>query len=93
VLSDLASGAQTDPNKLVTEPEQVRPKFESTEFGSPGYGRLALDTATEITHGAEDDGELGAFHDLWEHRRISDMTTRLAEFTPIGVDVDIVFET
>ena len=96
VLDDLASNVidQADADrKLITEPERVRPRFDSTEFGSPGYGRLARDTATEITGGAEDDGELGAFHDLWENRRIDDMTTRLAEFTPIGVDLDIVFET
>jgi hypothetical protein len=88
------SNGQADADRrLITEPARVVPRFDSTEFGSPGYGRLSLDTATEITHGAEDDGELGAFHNLWETRRIDDMTTRLAEFTPIGVDLDIVFET
>jgi hypothetical protein len=76
---------------LTSEPARVRPRFDSTDFGSPGYARLALATATEITHGSEDDGELGAFHDLWVTRRIDDMTARLVEFTPIGVDVDIVF--
>jgi hypothetical protein len=75
----------------ITETARVRPRFDSTEFGSPGYARLTLDAAAEITHGSEDDGELGAFHDLWLTRRIDDMTARLAEFTPIGVDVDIVF--
>ncbi len=96
VDDDLASKliGQADADWLRnTEPARVRPRFDSTGFGRPGYGRLSLDTATEITHGAEDDGELGAFHDLWEKRRIDDMTTRLAEFTPIGVDLDIVFET
>ncbi len=73
------------------EPAGVQPRFDSIDFFSPGYGRLALDTATEITQGAEDDGEMGAFHDLWLTRRVDDMTTRLAEFTPIGVDLDIVF--
>jgi hypothetical protein len=84
--------ATTDAAKI-TEAARVQPRFDSTDFGSPGYGRLALDTATEITHGSEDDGELGALHDLWLTRRIEDMTTRLAEFTPIGIDLDIVFAT
>jgi hypothetical protein len=76
---------------LINEAARVKPRFDSTRYGTPGYGRLALDGATEITHGSEDDGEMGAFHDLWVTRRIDDMTTRLAEFTPIGVDLDIVF--
>jgi hypothetical protein len=79
--------------KKITEAARVQPRFDSTDFGSPGYGRLTPDTATEITHGSEDDGELGALHDLWLTRRVDDMATRLAEFTPIGVDIDIVFAT
>jgi hypothetical protein len=99
VLARVHEQLQADPTDahaqglLVTEPERVRPRFDSTDFGSPGYARLAIDTAAEITHGSEDDGELGAFHDLWLTRRIDDMTTRLAEFTPVGVELDIVFAT
>jgi hypothetical protein len=84
-------GDKTAEPLLTSEPERVRPRFDSTRFGSPGYGRLALDAAAEITHGSEDDGELGAFHDQWLTRRIDDMTARLAEFNPIGVDLDIMF--
>jgi hypothetical protein len=72
---------------------RVRPRFDSVRFGSAGLARLAADTAPEITHGAEDDGELGAYHNLWLTRRMEDMQARLAEFTPIGVDLDIVFAT
>jgi hypothetical protein len=76
-----------------TEIARVRPRFDSVEFGTPGYARLALDVAPEISHGAEDDGELGAYHDLWLTRRMEDMQARLVEFTPIGVDLDIIFAT
>jgi hypothetical protein len=76
-----------------TEMARVRPRFDSVRFGSAGLARLAADTAPEITHGAEDDGELGAYHNLWLTRRMEDMQARLAEFTPIGVDLDIVFAT
>ncbi len=96
VTDDLKAGLDdiaTAQAKMISEPSRVRPRFDSTNFGEPGYCRLALDCAAEISHGAEDDGELGAFHDLWLTRRIDDMTTRLAEFTPIGVDLDIVFAT
>lgn len=96
VDDDLKAGfvdAGTAQKLLISEPARVLPRFDSVDFGTPGYCRLALDAAAEISHGAEDDGELGAFHDLWLSRRIDDMTTRLAEFTPIGVDLDIVFAT
>lgn len=96
VQNDLQAGLKTAAEAnalLISEPARVRPQFDSTEFGSPGYARLALTTAAEITHGSDDDGELGAFHDLWVTRFIDDMTARLAEFIPIGVDVDIVFAT
>ena len=86
------ASATTEAEKTI-KAEQVQPKFDSTEIGSPGYCRLALDTATEISQGSSDDGELGAFHNLWLTRSVNDMTTRLAEFTPIGVDLDIAFAT
>jgi hypothetical protein len=78
---------------LISEPARVRPRFDSTGFATSGFCRLALDNAAEITHGSQDDGELGALHDLWLTRRVDDMTTRLTEFTPIGVELDIVFAT
>lgn len=96
VRDDLQQGAITAAAAaalLITEPARVRPRFDSTDFGSPGYGRLALGTAPEITRGSQDEGELGAYHNLWLTRRIDDMTTRLAEYTPIGVDLDIAFAT
>jgi hypothetical protein len=71
--------------------EWVRPRFTSTRFGVPGYARLAEDAATELRRGAHDEGELGAYHDLWLARRVDDLRSRLQEFTPIGVGIDIVF--
>lgn len=92
-LQDGRIDAETAQARMISEPARVRPRFDSTDFSAPGYCRLSLDSAAEITHGSQDDGELGAFHDLWLTRRIDDMRTRLAEFTPVGVDLDIVFAT
>lgn len=88
-----ASGASVTPKQEQAIQARVRPRFDSLRFGQAGYGRLTLDTASEITAGAHDEGELGAFHNQWITRRMHDMANVLAEFTPIGVDLDITFAT
>ena len=69
------------------------PRFDSVQFGQPAYARLAGDAAPELTHGAHDEGELGAYHDLWQPLRVADLRTQLQQFVPAGVDIDIRFAT
>ena len=47
----------------------MRPRFNSTRYGSPTYCQLADDCADEITRGADDESEMGAFHDLFQPQR------------------------
>jgi hypothetical protein len=69
------------------------PRFDSIQFGQPAYARLADDTAPELKHGAHDEGELGAYHDLWQPLRVADLQTQLRQFAPPGIDIDIRFAT
>jgi hypothetical protein len=69
------------------------PRFDSVRFGEPGYARLAGDAAPGLTHGAHDEGELGAYHDLWQPLRAADLRTELRQFVPAGIDIDIRFAT
>jgi hypothetical protein len=69
------------------------PCFDSVRFGQPGYARLAGDAAPELTHGAHDEGELGAYHDLWQPQRVAGARAQLRQFVPAGVDIDIRFAT
>ena len=41
---------------------RVRPRFESVSFGEPAYAQLAGACAQEIVTGAQDEGEMGAWH-------------------------------
>lgn len=41
-----------------------QPRFLSLRYGDRGYAKLASDCAWEIGCGADDHGEMGAFHDL-----------------------------
>ena len=72
---------------------RVAPRFDAVRFGEPAYARLAADAAPEIARGAHDEGELGAYHDLWQALRVADLRARLQEFAPAGTDIDIRFAT
>lgn len=71
--------------------ERVHPRFDSTRYGAPDYARLALCCADEITRGADDESEMGAFHDLFQPQRVTNLETRLDELVPAGVDAGIIF--
>lgn len=70
---------------------RVRPVFTSTRYGTPGYAQLASACADEITTGADDESELGAFHDLRQPQRAADLRARLDEFVPAGTNSGIIF--
>lgn len=73
------------------EVERVRPRFTSTRYGHPAYGQLACDCAEEIERGAEDESEMGGFHDLFQPQREANLRARIDEYTPAGMDVGIIF--
>ncbi|MGI8587607.1 MAG: hypothetical protein ACR2M0_07980 [Chloroflexia bacterium] len=70
---------------------RVRPQFSSMRYGTADYCRLADSCADEIKRGADDESEMGVFHDLFDAQREANLRARLAEYTPAGVDADIVF--
>lgn len=72
---------------------RVRPQFTSRRYGTPGYAQLALTCADEIKRGADDESEMGVFHDLFQPQREANLRTRLAEFTPAAMEVGLLFAT
>ena len=92
-----AMDAYTDPARqaraVASEQLRVQPQFTSTRYGSAGYAQLALTCAVEIRRGAEDESEMGAFHDLFQPQREANLAARLEEFTPAGMDTGIIFVT
>jgi hypothetical protein len=73
------------------EADRVRPQFNSTRYGTPDYCQLADACAKEIKLGADDQSEMGVFHDLFQPQREANLRARLEEFTPSGTDADIIF--
>jgi hypothetical protein len=72
---------------------RVRPQFTSLVYGDPGYGQLALRTAAEIRTGADDEAEMGAFHELYEPQRATNLRIRLDEYLRFGLEAGIFYVT
>lgn len=69
---------------------RVRPRFNSQRYGMATYCQLANSCAPEIKRGADDESEMGVFHNLFQPQREANLRTRLDEFTPAGVNAGIV---
>jgi hypothetical protein len=74
-----------------SERSRVEPEFNSMRYGTPDYCQLANACACEIKSGADDESEMGAFHDLYQPQRTANMKIRLNEYTPAGMDAGIIF--
>jgi hypothetical protein len=72
---------------------RVTPRFNSMRYGSPAYCQLAASCADEIASGADDESEMGVFHDLFQPQRAINLRARLDEFTPAGMDAGIIYVT
>ena len=72
------------------ECQRVQPLFESIRYGTPTYARLDLECPPEINCGADDESEMGVYHDLFEPQCTENLQMRLKEFVPAGFDVGII---
>jgi hypothetical protein len=71
----------------------VRPLFTSLRFGSAAYGQLGRFCDDVILRGADDESEIGAFHDLFQPQREAHLRTRLEEYLRFGLEAGIFFAT
>ena len=91
------TGIETDEEKQEIKDEKqresnrVQPLFNSTRYGKPTYCQLASNCAEEIKRGADDESEMGVFHDLFQPQRAANLRARLDEFTPAGMEAGIIF--
>jgi hypothetical protein len=87
------AAAGPDEQDRRSERDRVRPRFTSKRYGHPDYCRLASQCPQEIVRGADDESEMGVFHDLYEPQRLANLQARLDEYTPAGADAGVVFAT
>jgi hypothetical protein len=76
---------------LAQERQRVEPRFDSVRYGTPTYAQLSHRCAGEIARGADDESEMGVFHDLYRPQRTANLRARLDEYTPAGMTAGIVF--
>jgi hypothetical protein len=69
---------------------RVKPEFVSLRYGTPAYCRLALTCADEIRRGADDEAEMGVFHDIFGPQRLASAQSRLQQFTPASADAAVI---
>jgi len=90
-LAVQALGKNPPADAVALVQEQMVPLFMSSRYGYATYAQLALECAPEILRGADDESELGAFHDLFQSQRAANLRVRLDEFTPAGMEAGILF--
>ena len=56
----------------------------------PWWAVLASILAAEISAGADDESEMGAFHDLYQPQRAANLRARLNEYIPADVNADVI---
>ncbi|HLJ27823.1 MAG TPA: hypothetical protein VKY85_14015 [Candidatus Angelobacter sp.] len=69
-----------------------QPLFYSLRYGDPAYCKLFSVTDDAIRRGADDGGEMGAFHFLLAPLRESDLRVRITEYLPVGLEFGVFYE-
>lgn len=93
---DLATQAIAEPDPAVrsaliaAERLRVTPDFVDMRYGQPAYAQLSDTCANEIRRGAHDESEMGVYHDLFQPQRAANLTVRLEEYTPAGMDAGLI---
>ena len=64
---------------------QALPHFTSRRYGDPAYGQLRQVTDLSIRSGADDGGEIGVLHALFQPQRETNLRLRLDEYLRFGL--------
>ncbi|VWX57050.1 conserved hypothetical protein [Burkholderiales bacterium 8X] len=87
-FSYLPAGAIT-PRRFRCMPDaghlDAAPHFSSLRYGAPGYGQLRQVTSKAIREGADDGGEMGVLHGLFQPQRENNLRIRLDEYLRFGL--------
>ncbi len=73
--------------------DRVVPQFTSVRYGDPPYLQLAPACPAEITAGADDEGEMGAWHFLAQTSRGETLRSSLEEYLRVGLEAGVFFVT
>ena len=69
-----------------------QPIFFALRYGRPGYLKLLASTPDVVRRGADDGGEMGAFHFVLAPLRETDLRVRMQEYLPVGLEFGIIYQ-
>jgi hypothetical protein len=69
-----------------------QPIFFALRYGRPGYAKLLTSTPGVVRLGADDGGEMGAFHFVLAPLRETDLRVRMQEYMPVGLEFGILYQ-
>jgi hypothetical protein len=70
---------------------RIQPQFSAMRYGDPSYCQLSTRCALEIRTGAEDESEMGVFHDLFGPQRETNVAVRLEEYLRFGLEAGLFY--
>lgn len=93
-FSFVPSGSIT-PRRYRCIPDDVHPDalphFASLRYGDPAYAQLRGVTDISIRAGAEDEGEMGVLHALFQPQRETNLRIRLDEYLRFGLHAGFIY--
>jgi hypothetical protein len=72
---------------------RVKPEYTAEAYGLPPYLQLSLRSPEEISKGAEDGSEMGAYCHLKQPEREANLRMRLSEYLPFGLEYGVIYVT
>jgi hypothetical protein len=69
------------------------PAFTSLRFGDAAYCQLASESGPAILSGADDQSEMGVFHNLHQPQRVANLRTSLDSYLRFGLEAGIFYAT
>ncbi len=89
----LDSAAYLSIEEKVSIAARLRPVFTSERYGDAGYCQLNPHGAIEFWQGADDEAEMGAFHDLFQPQRVGNLRAGLDEYLRFGLEAGTFYAT
>ena len=93
-FSFLPEGARTPRRFECVEQALASPQpiFFAFRYGRPGYLKLLASTPDVVRKGADDGGEMGAFHFVLAPLREIDLRVRMQEYLPVGLEFGVIYQ-
>jgi hypothetical protein len=93
-IKDKPKISATEQDRIIAEIRSwLKPCFTGQHYSQPGYAQLHLSSPLEIRSDADDGSEMGAFHDLYQIRRETNLKVRLGEYLRFGLEAGIFYRT